>query len=340
MSTEPTKFPSPIGGVPNPHDLAPSIIFVVAYAITIPLVVYRLASKNSRNLFIIATAAFSVERVMDFTFRALEAEKSSLRTTAFWVNWLQGAYAAGFVSIAGDVSNIARIFLLKSTRGSDPATSSEPPAGQLFPSGADEVRGQGRERSADEERALPKPFDSEAALNGGMLGQISVGEVLEDEPRRRAWIERLGILALVLRLTAIALAAVYSGLYFNGTKNHSNAVLAQQMRYASDIIVVVFLQLIKTAIIWAMFTRPRRVARRPALFLIVICLLLSVPALYRLAAMSNYTDSLLSMAPGSLNGPDAKAVFYVLHILPEWIAGTLLLTVNVKQMYGFTGMRG
>ncbi|KZT71040.1 hypothetical protein DAEQUDRAFT_157714 [Daedalea quercina L-15889] len=334
MSTEPTKFPAPIGGVPNPHDLAPSVVFAVAYAVTIPLVVYRVASKKSRNFFIMGTAVFTVERIVDFIFRALEAEKPNLRTTTLWVDWLQGVYATGFISIAGDVSGIAYVFLIKSTRGSDPVTE------QVCPSGADEVRGQGLESSTDEERALPKPFDSQAALKGGVLEPISVSEVLEDEPRRRVWIGRLGILALVLRFTAIGLGAVYGGLYYFATVSSTLAVVAQWIRYASDIIAVLFLQLIETAIIWVMFTRPRRVARWPALFLLGLCLLLSVPALYRLAAMASYTDSLLSMAPGSLNTSDAKAVFYVLHILPEWIAGTMLLAVNVKQMYGFTGMRG
>lgn len=56
--------------------------------------------------------------------------------------------------------------------------------------------------------------------------------------------------------------------------------------------------------------------------------------MYRLVAMANYTDALLSTTPGSLNSGGAKAVFYVLHILPEWIAGTLLVAVNAKKIYG------
>ncbi|KAH9935359.1 uncharacterized protein B0H18DRAFT_869142 [Fomitopsis serialis] len=325
MSAQPTKFPSPIGGVPNPHDLAPSVIFAVAYAITIPLAVYRLTSKSSRNIFIIASAIFAVERVVDFSFRAAEAETPSMRTAKFWVGWLQSAYAMGFIGIAGDVSNIARVFLVKSTRGSDPAA--EQPRNLLAP--------------PDEERAaFPKPNDSAASFAQYGMGVNEPGEVFVDEPKRRAWIERYGVVLLVMRLTALALGGVYAGIYFNGTTNHSQAVMAQQMRYASDIIMVVCLQLVKALLIWALLTRPKRVARWPALLLVAICLILSIPAFYRLAAMSNYTDSLLSMAPGSLNGPAAKAVFYTLHIAPEFIAGTLLLSVNVKKVYGFTGWRG
>lgn len=120
------------------------------------------------------------------------------------------------------------------------------------------------------------------------------------------------------------------------------------------------LQLTWALLVWALLTRPQRVDRRKALFLVSLCLLLvstslpdgpwlqpahatlvpqSVPAIYRLGAMANWTDSLLSTAPGSLNSQASKAVFYVLHILPEWIAGTVLLCVNVKQMFGFNNWR-
>ncbi|KAH9935355.1 uncharacterized protein B0H18DRAFT_411374 [Fomitopsis serialis] len=319
MSFQPTKFPSPIGGVPNPHDLAPSVVFAVLYALTIPLAVYRLASKNSRNLFIIASVIFAAERVVDFSFRAAEAETPSMRTTKFWVGWLQSAYAMGFIGLAGDVGNIARAFLLKSTR------AAEPPLNLLV--------------SSDEERAaFPKPDDRAATF--AQYDGAGVREVFMDEPERRAWIERYGVVSLVMRLTALTLGGVYSGLYFDGITDHAKAVTAQRMRYASDIIVVVYLQLVKAVLIWALFTRPKRVARWPALFLMALCLLLSIPALYRLAAMANYTDSLLSMAPGSLNSPAAKTVFYTLHVAPEFVVGTLLLSVNVKKMFGFATWRG
>ena len=42
-----------------------------------------------------------------------------------------------------------------------------------------------------------------------------------------------------------------------------------------------------------------------------------IPAVYRLAAMAEYTDVLLSTTAGSLNSSAAKAVSYALHIVPE-----------------------
>ena len=62
MSTGPQKFPSPIGGTPNTHDLAPSIVFIVLYALTIPLALYRVFNKKSFVVFILAGAIGSIER--------------------------------------------------------------------------------------------------------------------------------------------------------------------------------------------------------------------------------------------------------------------------------------
>lgn len=53
--------------------------------------------------------------------------------------------------------------------------------------------------------------------------------------------------------------------------------------------------------------------------------------------MYNTTDSLTSTAPGSQNALSEKAAFYIIHILPEWIAVLLFLSFNVRDVFG-TGM--
>ena len=52
-----SKFPSPVGGVLNHDDFTPSLVFAIAYATTIPLVI-----KSSRSLFIISTAPTTIQR--------------------------------------------------------------------------------------------------------------------------------------------------------------------------------------------------------------------------------------------------------------------------------------
>lgn len=55
--------------------------------------------------------------------------------------------------------------------------------------------------------------------------------------------------------------------------------------------------------------------------------------------MFNTSNSLLSMAPGTLNSPGAKACFYIFHVLPEWMSILILMSVNVRKTLG-TGMSG
>jgi len=66
------SFPSPIGGIPFPHDFAPALFFTILYAIVVPVGVYRLISKRSRTLAIAGTVVFMVERVADFAIRAVK----------------------------------------------------------------------------------------------------------------------------------------------------------------------------------------------------------------------------------------------------------------------------
>ena len=55
--------------------------------------------------------------------------------------------------------------------------------------------------------------------------------------------------------------------------------------------------------------------------------------------MFHESPSLDSTAPGTLNSPGAKASFYILHILPEWIAAATLLAFNTRKIFG-TGVLG
>ena len=59
-----------------------------------------------------------------------------------------------------------------------------------------------------------------------------------------------------------------------------------------------------------------------------------------MSIMSATTNSLsTSVAIDPLNGHDAKALFYGLHLFPELIAAVLLLGVNVRVVYN-TGLAG
>lgn len=57
-----SEFPSPIGGIPFPHDFAPALIFTILYALVVPLALWRMIAKSSRSLVILGATIFTVER--------------------------------------------------------------------------------------------------------------------------------------------------------------------------------------------------------------------------------------------------------------------------------------
>ena len=60
--------------------------------------------------------------------------------------------------------------------------------------------------------------------------------------------------------------------------------------------------------------------------------------IYRLSVLHNSMDSLQSMGPGSLNSSGDKALFYIFHILPEWLRVALFIS-NTRQIFD-TGLMG
>ncbi|KAH9916209.1 uncharacterized protein B0H18DRAFT_958911 [Fomitopsis serialis] len=316
-------FPSPIGGIPFPHDFAPALLFTILYAIVVPVGIYRLISKRSRTLAIAGTVVFMIERVADFAIRAAEAEKPSIRTGVFFVSWLQSAYAMGFLSITGDLGNIARLFVMKTTEGT-PFTVQIPPA-ECAP-------------RMEEEQPLTTPMDPFRDASSS-YSQVPTAEedVFEDEPRIRVWLKRIGLACILVRILAIGTAVVSGGAFYMGVVSVVQANIVQQTRYASSIIVLFLQMLALGEVVWALLTRPKRTPRRPALYLCAMISVIMVTTVYRLAAMMSFTTSLTSMGPGSLNGPTAKALFYTFHVAPEWVSSTMLLVVNVRDMYGVNG---
>jgi hypothetical protein len=59
----------------------------------------------------------------------------------------------------------------------------------------------------------------------------------------------------------------------------------------------------------------------------------STVAVYRLVVMHNMVDSLLSRGPGSLSSPTAKALFYTIHMVPEWLVALILLGPNNRIIF-------
>ena len=62
-----SRIPTPIGGVSSSIDYAPSCLFVALYAVLIPVAIYRLCRKSSRNLILIFTLGLLGERYVSST---------------------------------------------------------------------------------------------------------------------------------------------------------------------------------------------------------------------------------------------------------------------------------
>ncbi|KAH9932233.1 uncharacterized protein B0H18DRAFT_51229 [Fomitopsis serialis] len=315
-------FPAPIGGVPSHDDFPPSLLFEILYVMLIPLIVFRFASRASRTMAIINIVATTTERVVSFALRMAEANNPALRMTKLFVDWLQGAYIATFISIGNDIVHIGRAYLVSTTLGAEPemlAMTSRLPTIMCRPGGS----------SAVETKAPSKQEEVDIA-------SISI---LPDEPGRRRRIRVVCTAIAIILVVGGLTAPVESAMYYTSMTDPSKVKPTQLVRVIGTILGLIGLQSMNIFMLHAWMTRPRRVQFQRILYLCCICCILTITAVYRLAVMPSTTTSLLPSAPDPLNGPIAKALFYVFHIVPEWLAAVLVLCINVRVVYN-TGFGG
>ncbi|EPS95072.1 hypothetical protein FOMPIDRAFT_1133224 [Fomitopsis schrenkii] len=322
-------FPAPIGGVPSPRDFPPSLFFEIAYILLIPLLAIRWSRKTSRTLVIMGVTITSVERLVSFGIRMAQANNPHLRTLKFMVNELQGGYCATFLALANDCLHIARAYLMEELGALDGRKSTKQSA---------------------------------------VVGELEVGVTrndsvpLCDEPKRRRCFRTVCIILTVTFVVGALCGLVSGATYHDAVTNPSKAAITQGARYVplthflrvlydafdlrpfvrfiEAILGVIVLQSTDLLLLFALVTRPRRVAKTRILYICFICCILTISPVYRLSVMSARTTSLsISVAADPLNGHDAKALFYGLQLFPELIAAVLLLSVNVQAVYN-TGLRG
>ncbi|EMD37499.1 hypothetical protein CERSUDRAFT_136100 [Gelatoporia subvermispora B] len=312
------EFPSPVGGIPLSIDFAPSIIFAILYAAVLPLFAYRMINKTSRTYVLIGCLFFCVERVVVFSFRAEESHDTQDGTSNFFLTYMQTTWGVGFITIAQDWIIVLRAFLVNSTKKSSEA--------DVF--------------DVSSQSDIERPLTADASELGYPTPSHRVGINEENSPetaRERFLIRRiLGFGSLALFATNI-IDTVAGALYWNALKSAGAARSTQQLRYVGTGLAFFYIFLMFCAALWACFTN--RVPRRPALYHAAVSALLIIIAVYRLVVMRFQTTSLLSTAPGSLNSDTSKTSFYILHVLPEWIATVMVQAVNVREWYS-TGLKG
>ncbi|KAI0369013.1 hypothetical protein BV20DRAFT_1113892 [Pilatotrama ljubarskyi] len=316
------KFPVPVGGAPLDIDFAPSIVSCVLYALLVPLALFRLISRRSRSTVLLGTTGFTIERVASYAFRTYAARNDGARESPGLETYLQTALSSGYITIGQDLLNLLRALLVNSTVGSAPSRSS---ASGTTPMYVFKATSQEADRNGE---------DGYQGSSAGLLEESERG----DQPRHRHWIRQVCGIASLVFLGAIVVNVIGVVGFKDAMKTGEHSVLVQQMRYASAAIVLLLLDAISWGAFYALLCLPR-VPKKPAIFIVVVSLLLSAVGHYRLVVMAHWTTSLTSMAPGAQNARKDKIFFYLFHVAPEWLAVALLMTVNAREMFR-TGLCG
>ncbi|KAJ2919926.1 hypothetical protein MD484_g434, partial [Candolleomyces efflorescens] len=295
-------FPAPVGGLVLPSDLAPSIVFAVLYALLLPLVAYRIFDRRSRTLLLLGTIIFSVERIVIFSLRAAQSQKVSMQLSNGLLKYMQVSFAVGFIGIANDLVNLLRCLLVNPTYGLE--KWEEAPASNT------------KESSFQ----TPGPGD-------------------EDRPKERFWLRRYSDFTN-LAFMAASIPGGIGGAQFKREDfaDDAKADKAMNFRYASTSVGLFLMFMIQAGAIWSR-RKQRRHSEKAISMILAVSLLTTVIAVYRLSIMWHRSPSLESTEPGTLNSPGAKASFYILHVLPEWIASAVLLSFNTRKTFG-TGAFG
>jgi len=292
-------FPAPVGGTVLPDDFAPSILFAVLYAVLAPLMLYRILGRRSRCTPLIGTITFSVERVVIFSLRAVQAKSDSSRFSPGLVTYQQISFGLGFIGIASDVVRLVRCLLVNATYG--PEKYSESPA------------------AATKEGLVPPPTDD-----------------TPDQPRTRAAYRRAtGFLGLAF-LAAVIPGIIANSNYSTVIDSQTTANLTANTRYASTAVVVA-LSFVAVGMTLRGHRDLPRISKQGVGIIGAIYTLIIMIGTYRLSVMWIRTTSLSDPSP--LNTPGSKALFYIFHVLPEWLASFILFRYNIRKTFG-TGLLG
>ncbi|PPQ99763.1 hypothetical protein CVT24_009666 [Panaeolus cyanescens] len=291
-------FPAPIGGTPLPDvDFAPSILFAILYALLIPLMVYRAFHRRSRTILLLGTIAFAVERIVIFALRAVQSRRESSRLSGGLATYMQVSFAVGFVSRGSDLVNLLICLLVNPTYG--PETYGQSPAAQTKMDG-------------DTTFGVPSPDTP-------------------DQPKFRFWSRRFCDIMGLVFLVPLVLGVIANSQYKGAIEKADQAKKTQDLREISVVVGLVFFLVVLFATLWCKWKQPRA-SKRGTIILSASCLLMIVISIYRLGVMGETVTSL--DGPSNLNTTSAKALFYVFHVLPEYLFSLLTFAVNIRKIFG------
>ncbi|BGP38759.1 hypothetical protein JCM10450v2_002713 [Rhodotorula kratochvilovae] len=263
MSSVSSDFPSGfslLGGIPTQkQDLAASILFAVAFALLIPLVIWRIAVKDTRQPILIRPVFVLIVRIATYVIRAIEAKG----------NYSEGLFIAdqillllGLIPLASTLLSLLHFHVQRNWE--------------------------------------PTPA----------------------HPARKSQLDRL-LRLLELALIVAAILGVVAGTKTSGAMGNPGE-LSSLKTYRYAVIGITLGVIILVPILAALETLQAGLPLRPFLFLTGTAAILVIPSLYRLIT-TLHTPS--PLAPG------AKAAFYLLSSLPEWLCVAFLLGVDIAALF-------
>ncbi|KAJ2912418.1 hypothetical protein MD484_g7995, partial [Candolleomyces efflorescens] len=258
--------------------------------------------KRSRTWRIFGTITFSLERIVLFSFRAVQSRREDWRYSNRLLKYSQGSWGVGYIGIASDLVQLLRCLLVNPTYG--------------------------------EEKYDEAPTSRNQKSYFRMPGE---GE--QDRPEERSQVRRFSDF-LSLAFLAASIPAIVVGSRFdkNDFNNEQKADDLMKLRYASSGVALFLSLVIIAAAQWSRFLQARASVKTCQLLALLVGLIAVVP-IYRLSIMHHRTPSLESQGPGSQSSRRAQAAFYVLHVLPEFLTTVTLLSLNVRKVFG-TGFWG
>ncbi|KAH7105989.1 hypothetical protein BKA62DRAFT_741186 [Auriculariales sp. MPI-PUGE-AT-0066] len=160
------------------------------------------------------------------------------------------------------------------------------------------------------------------------LSTLQTGKVDHKRTRflTRLFIDQFGLLYIV----PLALNIVQGTRYKAALDNQKIADGVFAFRYAASALALLatFLTLVWLLLAYRRMPDMKKPAAHRLMFILTI---LMIPSIYRLSVMYNTIPELMWMGDGSLQSPAAKAQFYVLLCLPEWVAAALVIVPNTRQ---------
>lgn len=309
-------FPSPVGGVGLAGDFVPSVLFAILYASLLPIFCFRLVNKQSRAILGISAVLTCVERVVIFSLRAKQSQTPGLQTSGTLVTYMQVTIALAYIAVAQDTVSLLRCLYVNSTKGPTPSDldNFDSPVGTTSSS------------------QIPL-----SPSRGNKTFPENDGELLSDQPRRRAFYRRWTDALRLAFLVATASGIVGNVHYKGGMNSVSTANEVMVTRYVSSGISLILIVLVAVLVV-----RARRLPRVRPIHVILILVVLACnasSAIFRLSFMGNRTTSLTSTASGSGNTVSEKVTFYIFHMFSDWLACFLFLVPNIKETFN-TGMWG